>query len=578
MTDILLEELDIEKIISILGDSEEFPARKYIDDLLSIGIDVLRDELFEEYDEIDEDIDLEKEVPEPKFIHILKFLSILKKENVKDIRKEDSLLLYILSFFNTYKNLQNKLTQEELNWLNSFNKLKNYEEYRNWVKKFFVKWVNDVNSEKILKIMRDKLLGDLEIPPVFENEEIEIHKVKNYVQSRKLGGDTRWCVSSPTSGEDYYIDYKEKGYDIYVLIIKETEEKYILAVHGDYEDTKIDSEIERIIELGETDIVEFVEDFWDNIDHEVKEAISEITNDPRFEALLTIVDKHKDIKYKEFSDAFFNNIIEDKAFVMNMRSYTKRHEWVNAIKDLTITAFLNTIKEVFHVTIDNFEATTQLLRTMKINRNKNLVTEIIRDNVNNMPFYNWGDDYFIDTLTPNTLLNYEIKDENNVSLSAAEEEKVMKLFGYYLSGFVRDYKNANNAKLNLKYLKDNLYNIMDKKEKEYEEQYSEVIENIKKLYNNNFIKLFIKGAEGIIDEIVVADYEQMSKLSEHFKKSLKMFMSSEPIDKLNNDLTILKEIKRIYLISNLNFLDVLIEELTKLIEEIRFNDITRSSK
>ena len=161
----------------------------------------------------------------------IKLFSLLKPSTTQQVDSSKTTnitikfapILYVISFFLQHHQL---LPPDKQKFLSDFQKLKSASELNNWREQY------EKNSDFFLDVMITKIMGDSPISPVYEDSEIKIYHLYNHVESRKIGGDTQWCVSSPTSGKEHFTSYANKMMELYAMVFykePEPQPKYLLA-------------------------------------------------------------------------------------------------------------------------------------------------------------------------------------------------------------------------------------------------------------------------------------------------------------------------------------------------------------
>ena len=211
-------------------------------------------------------------------------------------------LLY-MSLLLQNKNLMNNLDPDEKEYIQKFNTLKSYDDMLNWFQNF--------PKEKVYSIILKKYYGDIKYEPIYKNEEYAIYHLTNYVMSRKIGGDTHWCVSSPTSGKESFQTYTEDGYSLYALVFykdKDPQRKYLLAIDKQKENKHPFWKYIEYIGKGE----ELVKYFW----NQVKKEIPVIGKPEGEEALKHVLKIVRSSPYNLYTDSsFVLKAIEDNSMM-----------------------------------------------------------------------------------------------------------------------------------------------------------------------------------------------------------------------------------------------------------------------
>lgn len=154
---------------------------------------------------------------------ILKLLSLLKSgptNKVLDVSEKALPILAEISFILNNKNLKNNLSPTVIAWIEEFNTLRGYSNLLEWLDK----------KQNLLEIIMDKIYGEMPYEPVYSGPNYKIYEFTNPVMARKLGKNTRWCVSSPTSGKEHFKSYKDKNFDLFALIFEDSDQRYLLGV------------------------------------------------------------------------------------------------------------------------------------------------------------------------------------------------------------------------------------------------------------------------------------------------------------------------------------------------------------
>lgn len=225
---LLQEGLDIDKLEKAIGNSETFNVREIVEWIVKEA-----NEYFKEHFEIPLPVEL-------KFIHVLKLLAILKKakwnleqiisySEYSKILKEAAGYLGILAFFSQYKNLQNALTPHAKRVLDDYLKIKDLTDLFTWVNRIWGSSDDDRHEEEFLTVVFDKIQGDIPINPIYEEGDVKIYELDSYVHSRKIGGDTEWCVSS--SNRAAYDGYIRRGKRLFAFV--KNKQKFLLALNKD---------------------------------------------------------------------------------------------------------------------------------------------------------------------------------------------------------------------------------------------------------------------------------------------------------------------------------------------------------
>lgn len=164
-----------------------------------------------------------------KHIFVQKFLSLLKKvPNLNNnliyaFVSKMAFPLAVLSYLYNNKTLQNALPTTAKQVLDNYLKLNTVDALNDWAEQF-----KSVEPTIILNI-KDKLYGDAPIKPIYTENGVEIYHLENYIQARKIGGDTEWCVSS--SNRNMWNEYEET-HSVYAIIFppKSKENKYLVGL------------------------------------------------------------------------------------------------------------------------------------------------------------------------------------------------------------------------------------------------------------------------------------------------------------------------------------------------------------
>lgn len=559
-----------------------------------------------------------------KLTLLMKILSIFKKEYSKEpafadremisffkrkIEIEDSYqdkiveykismytLIYIISFFLKYKNLLNTVEDYVKNLINSIQTLKSVSDLQDWEEPWHDK---STIITSLLSRIADQLLSLKSIiAPYYEDSEWEAYEFTDPYIAKKIGGDTKWCVSSPTSGKHHFIEYKKKGNSLFALVKKDSlprPEKYLLAFAfvRDWEDDEnndfANSEEEELAKNTTTTLAEwskeecekFVKEFWQEAEYVIMELVSnEKKKMPSINDALKVFDDLQKISpkkfYETFMEAFFEKMgaffirpVDDKLLLKTLQNNlyfiyqhtleTKLFPYLKYVEKLyTIILFFNDIYARGFLNKADLDEDTvmQILENVMKNFFKDYDIDL-RYGINRKYF---------------SIYTHELRDRENQNLKSYEEtERIFNIYKktgrYEIKAFIESLEEEKRlfqrADENLKFLEENIVdkindedavNDLIKKVKENSSKMEEILSPIirgKESYfmNHPIVKslklAYARGLESLLIELDLAPY--YNEIKDFIKKNLLLvknhFINNNQVDMIRNAL---KETRPVY--------------------------------
>ena len=451
---------------------------------------------------------------------LVKIISLMKKDILKKDEETKNLnqfvqietrydmirILLYMSFLLQNKNLMNNLDPDEKEYIQKFNNLKTYQE--------MIEWFQAFPYDKVYNIILGKYYGDLKYEPIYKNVEYAIYHMTNYVIARKLGGDTKWCVSSPTSGKENFLDYESRGYSLYALIYKDQYEKYLLAIASkseidpdetDYnfeEMWKIQTMYYRLLRRIKNP-QEVVYNFWDEVLLNAKAEVEKTF------APINIVDNVvQELKTNNIS---MDRIVEETASVLLHPKNIK--EIINIFKSTNI----NPLEKIIN------NAVIQILKNLFPNLNESEIMSL--NGVLGHLFY----------ITTHRVKPFNNEKDMSYLIKDIVEEQYFSNLDYFedINEIIVSFDESDSSKFTVQNINSYLFELKDREDNEVnEEDLIRILDAYKKATPEprNFVEEYyeISGNLGIVKErydilrvsLVEDSQSYMDDIIDEIKKSI----------------------------------------------------------
>ena len=422
---------------------------------------------------------------------LVKAISILKKDgetSIVDFFKKNrkfGIQLCYLSFLNTHKNLVNRLPESAANAVRDYVSLKTKADLLDWITLF--------PEEEINKVVMSKVFGDTPIEPIYQKGNNIVYELTNYVAARKIGANTEWCVSSPTSGREHFYEYKSRKFNLYALIIgssyyDEEATKYILAIKKRRETPPERITWEDFVDIYELDIFELMDNIWETVEHRLAYYFYSPLGDMSLTKLDKMVENIYDITKDEFSEIlvqFYKKLIFQTDFF--------RNEFFNSTIDLTKQILKEKLKKIFeefvmeYLNVSQEDAKKYLKHLIKLfaTNIEGLVESYFSEEYDEFRYRNESIDLNTEVYDI-TQWEFELADwEDNHLEDKDEAEDILYEFSFAnneLSDFYDDYLYCKKLIDRGKLLNDKFEKNFDNTQLHNEEKKKELIEE----YTNSF--------------------------------------------------------------------------------------------